>query len=255
MVLEYLLIGGGGYAHSGQAYIGVANWFLNSNNSREYAGVGLTETLIPGKKYKVEFYVSLLDSLWYATKNIGAYFSIGQPLSDISILLSYEPQVKYTGTNFLDDKEGWIKIEGSFFADGGENFITIGNFNDDVNTDTFFVSGGGVFRPDQPTYWSSAGYFIDDVLVTLDTLTSINELQNVKFEVYPNPIKDIVTIETEIREKTELQLTDVAGRVLLSIELTNTKATIDMSAFSQGVYVAALLQNNVAVARTKIIKQ
>ncbi len=245
---------GNEYANSGQAYIGISLRSIGTPTFREFVGSTITNSLIPGKRYNVEFYTSQADSSWYAIKNIGAYFSIGEPENSADVLLTKIPQVKYEGGDYLDNKLGWTKIEGSFIADGGENFITIGNFDDNNETDTLFV-GGGIFRPQQPDYWKNAYYYIDDVSVTIDTTTGISERKNIKFELYPTPTKDIVTVEIELREKTELQLTDIAGRVVLSIELTNAKATIDMSAFSQGVYIAALFQNNVAVTRTKIIKQ
>ena len=114
--------GGGGYANSGQAYIGFGVWAISSfgSNAREFVGAELIDALIPGKRYTVEFYISMQDSAWYATKSMGAYLSNILPPWDLDTLFSKEPQVKYEGTEFLTEKEGWTKIEGSFIAEGGE---------------------------------------------------------------------------------------------------------------------------------------
>jgi OOP family OmpA-OmpF porin len=67
--------GGGGYAHSGEAYAGIIVWVAEPySNVREFFSVKLNESLIPGKKYNVEFYVSLMDSLWFATQKYRCLF-------------------------------------------------------------------------------------------------------------------------------------------------------------------------------------
>lgn len=250
--------GGGGYANSGQAYIGFGIWAISSlgSNAREFVGVELIDALIPGKRYNVEFYISMQDSVWYATKSMGTYLSNIQPPWDLDTLLSKEPQVKYEGTEFLTEKEGWTKIEGSFIAEGGEKYITIGNFDDDANTETVFVPGGGVFKPDLPHYWEVVGYFIDDVSVTVDTTIGINELEEVKFDVYPNPSKGAIIVETEqIYATTTFQLVDITGRIIFSVSLSSTKTAINLSALSPGIYAALLFQNDAVISRKKIVKE
>lgn len=128
--------------YSGEGYIGCYN-FVVPYLYREYASVALEDTLIAGNKYRIEFNVSLSDSSWYATKNIGIYFSEDTVASNLDTLLTKEPQIEYTGTNYLTDRENWTKIEAIYTALGGERYITIGNFDDDINTDTVFVPGGG----------------------------------------------------------------------------------------------------------------
>ena len=61
------------------------------------------------------FYVSIMDSGWYACKNIGAYFSAEEPFNNIDSIGSCQPQVRYEG-DFITDKEEWPRISGSFVA-------------------------------------------------------------------------------------------------------------------------------------------
>lgn len=229
---------GGGYANSGEAYIGLSIRSIYNPLYREFAGTALNFSLIPGKTYNVELHVSFADSCWYATKNVGAYFSAGQPTADSDILLSYEPQVKYAGEAFLTNKEGWTKIEGSFIANGGENFISLGNFDSNEETDTLFVEGGGVFRPAQPYYWTDAYYFIDDVSVTLDTLTGINELENVSIEVYPNPAKNEIFVSITGNQDGNMifELWDMLGQNAKSVTLKPGMNVINTTELSVGVY-------------------
>ncbi len=68
--------------------------------------------------------------------------------------------------------------------------------------------------------------------------------------IYPNPVKDIVTISNAI-VGTKAILTDISGKILQQISVTATSFTIDMSKYSSGIY---MLQTN-SGAKQKIIKE
>jgi capsule polysaccharide export protein KpsE/RkpR len=74
-----------------------------------------------------------------------------------------------------------MKVEDSFYADGGEQFMTIGNYDDDEHIDTFFVGGltGGII------FKEHSYYYIDDVSVTLDTTTGIAEIEKPNLKSSP----------------------------------------------------------------------
>jgi hypothetical protein len=238
------------YARTGQAYIGLlTTWSSHFTNAREFVGISLTDSLIVGKRYNVEFYVSLADSVWCATKNIGAYFSHGQPPSNTTTLLSYEAQIKYLGEQFLSEKVGWTKIQGSFMANGGENFITIGNFDNDANTDTLFVTGGVHLVP-----WPYAYYFIDDVSVTLDTTTGIAETEKPKLKIFPNPAGNQITIEqlSVSGNQLSVEIYDALGRLVLQSSINNQTSTIPLN-LSKGVYLLRVKDKEEVVFGEKLI--
>src|ERR1700739_767343 len=120
------------YAHTGVAYVGVYT-FINytydtaNYNLRDYIQAPLTSTLMAGSKYYVTFYVSLADSCKYACNNIGACFSDSLLNVHTRKVLSYHiPQVANDTSNHLTDKINWMKVSGSFTAQGGEKYVTIG---------------------------------------------------------------------------------------------------------------------------------
>jgi len=144
------------YAHNGNGYSGIYcyyKWILG----REYIQVQLIDSLQKNTIYCVEFYVSLADKSDYAVNNIGAFLSTDSVRSNTSLIVC-TPQIVNSSANPLTNKTGWTKISGSFIANGGEKYITIGNFNDDANSDTVRVSSNG---------WngSIAYYYIDEVSV------------------------------------------------------------------------------------------
>jgi hypothetical protein len=61
------------------------------------------------------------------------------------------------GNPIISDTLNWIKIQSIYNSVGGEKFITIGNFNNDITTDTITSNSSGSS--------GSAYYLIDDVFL------------------------------------------------------------------------------------------
>lgn len=122
---------------------------------KEFMQVKLAEPLRRGQKYKVEFFIRF--GFWSnaALKSFGVHFSKG----------GYQGPLQVTRTNtidtvcktgYLDNGFAWIKIEGIYQADGGEKFITIGNFAPSVKKD--------MVRLNKFKFgFKEAYYFVDDV--------------------------------------------------------------------------------------------
>lgn len=150
-------------AHSGNGYAGFYAIYANdtitvpSDNEREYVTHALVTPLIPGVTYSVEFHVSLADVSKYAVGELGALLSTGVPNRSDELPIDRTPQIVSDGT-WLNAKEGWERISGCFVADSAYAYITIGNFNNGVNTAFMEVP------TDFPlTYFSY--YYVDDVSI------------------------------------------------------------------------------------------
>ena len=87
--------------------------------------------------------------------------------------------------------------------------------------------------------------------------TNVNELndKNSKLNAYPNPSKDILTIESKIKNA-EYKITDMLGNTVKQISSSTEKTTVDVSALQNGVYFIFVkdLQQK-AIATQKIIVQ
>jgi gliding motility-associated-like protein len=147
---------------TGDGYAGIVTYVSTIVNAREYIEVELKDSLIPGTKYCIGYYVSLSKSSEYAVNGMSAFLS-NTKISCPGCFLTYLPQINYLG-NVISDTLNWVLISGNFVSRGGEKFITIGNFNNDLGINTQFVNPGGVAGPE-------AYYYIDDVYVgTCDTI-------------------------------------------------------------------------------------
>ena len=175
--------------NSGNGYSGIVCFAVPSpNNAREYLEVELLDTLNAGLRYNVSFYISLGDSSQYGCNNIGVHFSDSIILYDpfVSSILLSVPFHIYS-SNIIDDAVGWQLITGKYNAVGGERYLVVGNFLPD-SLATFQSTGFGV-RP-------VSYYYFDDFIVSLDSSTSIVEL-NIKDDIIsPNPSLDVLPIST-----------------------------------------------------------
>lgn len=155
---------GNQYARTGNAYAGFYVYdsipFFGESNYREYIQGELLTSLKHGKRYCVEFYVSLSDSSRYAINSIGIYFSTVPVNSNHMDYLPLKPHIETS--IFVTNSFDWEKINGSFYSQGDELYFIIGNFNDSVKTKSIIVNENVTSQNDG--YYTSY-YYIDDIFV------------------------------------------------------------------------------------------
>lgn len=153
----------GGYcpARTGNAYAGVIAYYTQgSYNSQEYIHQQLYTPLIAGQCYEIEFWVRLSNNSAFSVDKFGALIS-GPNSIQQQTYLQIEEIPTINSINQLNNKQNWTKIYGTYLAQGGEQFITIGNFfhynNSNVQAE---ISGGTCALANEAAY-----YYIDDVIV------------------------------------------------------------------------------------------
>jgi hypothetical protein len=235
---------GNGYqqAKTGSAYAGINLynlWTFQRNPRREYMQVQLERTLEFDSTYCFQLYISLADSIHFASKNmLGVYFSANAVSGNHRHHLPYTPQLVVSPNTYITDRVNWVKIDLQYKATGGEEYITIGNFNDTNYIDTAFVPGGGT-----QTWMEASYYYIDDVWLSHcdsipDSLTGLNE-RSLKhaLSVYPNPFVREITVETKQHKKLDFVLYNSLGQaVAVKVQKQNKKYTISTPQLPKGLY-------------------
>ena len=161
-------------ANTGNGYAGFILDYEGTNDYKEYIQTSLVKPLVAGIVYKVSFYVSLSEDSKYAIKNIGAYLSNNSIKSNNGSYLSCCPS-QVNNSNFVTSKNGWTLISGDYLASGGEQYLTIGNFNSSNNTYGIIV-GGSDSRP-------QSYYYIDDISIFPNKLEFGNDTILCKGEI------------------------------------------------------------------------
>ena len=243
------------YARTGIAYVGLATLMqpLNPNylNRREYIGGELSDTLKQGHEYCVSFYISVAEELKYVTDGIGLYLSIDSAVDyTINTNLPFVPQISNPSGNIIYDTLNWVQISGTYIANGGEKYLTIGNFKDNANTLIDSINN----NVPQSRYESYL--FIDDVSV-IDCTVGIGEVNNNKDigRLYPNPANTFVYYQDNLGENENgiITLLDMLGKELKGYKLTkgNNLISIPVSDLAKGIY---LVKIKIAGRSDKMIK-
>src|SRR6185437_1464359 len=239
------------YAHTGVSYAGIYTYISDTashasdSNWRNYIEAKLTSPLANGTKYYVTFYVSLPNFMNFACNDIGAYISDSLIVLDTmhySYVKEYLiPQIANNPiTHPLTDTLNWIKVTGTYIANGGEKYIIIGNFKNDTLSHIQYLghrSHGG----------TGAYYYIDDVFVTTDSLLAGEDevkVESEKVEVYPNPSNGVFSIEVnneKLKVNSEVEVYNMMGEKIYTAQLNSSNTQMDLSNNTDGIYLYRVL--------------
>jgi OOP family OmpA-OmpF porin len=122
-------------AQDGNAYMGLVTYSCASRkNYREYVESKLTRPLVAGELVCVELYYSAADKSTYVTDGLGISLSKDNAQSsDYSFLKNANVAMHNPKLHMLSATGGWTKLSDTYRAEGGEQFITIGNFVADTS--------------------------------------------------------------------------------------------------------------------------
>ena len=206
-------------AKNGQSYMGIKMYSLYNKNAtriREYLQAKLIRPLQFDSTYCLRLYVSLADSVQFASRNqLSVYFSNTAVSANTNFHLPYTPQIIVSPNQFITDKTNWVEFNFQYQAMGGEEYITIGNFNDTTLLDTMYVSGG-INQSYVSTY-----YYLDDLWLSHCDSVDFglgmleNSLQE-ELSVYPNPFQDEFVIHSKQNQKLNFRLFDALGKDITS---------------------------------------
>lgn len=143
------------YARSGVAMGGFALYIPNS--FREYIQIELTNPLVAGVEYRFEVNVSLAERSHYVCSDFGFYLSNNPVSSSDHLPLNFTPQMGSSVNNFISDTSSWHCIVDTYLASGGEQYLTIGSFVDEANSN-YFLNQNSL-----PSFEHAAYYYIDDL--------------------------------------------------------------------------------------------
>ena len=114
----------------------------------------------------------------------------------------------------------------------------------------------------QTTYSFKAFITTENALIQGEELTfttdesSLSDVENtIEVNLYPNPAKEKVYLETKgFENKAKAMLSDLQGRVLKEIEINSERIEINLNTLSSGVYYLKVFDNN-STKTIKIIKE
>lgn len=199
-------------ALEGEGYVGLVTFAGSKRNYREYLQTELTRKLAPGEMVCVEFWVSCADYCLYVTDGLGVLFSQGAVKASGEGLIDERPQIRNPRLHLLDQYDSWVKLSDVFVANGGEKYLTIGNFNSDQSISRLMrteLDGGSA-----TSAWSYV--YIDNIEVhsvkSREECSCLNE--KIAAEVHDPPLQlkeyNEIKIESVLFDFDQAILTDEA---------------------------------------------
>ena len=143
--------------------------------------------------------------------------------------------MKFDGTN-------WVNVGTAGFSAGEVGYTSLA-FSPSGQPFVAYLNGGF------PYSYKATVMKYDSVFF------GINELQESRSSLYPNPAIDEITLEIlGVTKESNLAILNIEGQQLITRQITEPKTQLDISSLPQGVYFVRLTGDKV-VRMGKIIKQ
>jgi len=113
----------------GGNYAGIVGWSYKNYKPTTYLQSELIKPMEAGKVYCVKYLISLSDLSKYATNNVGLFLSNTKMEAKDIDKNEIKPQVKHSNNIVIDETFTWTPICNMYTSEGGEKFLTIGNFS------------------------------------------------------------------------------------------------------------------------------
>jgi hypothetical protein len=221
--------------HSGEAYIGFGTWEIGYENLFEPLRVQLSEPLESGVEYEVSCYLSLAEISSVATDKLHFHFST----SDYTVYNNDEndlvDEAQVVMTNLYEvDSVGWFFYTDSFVAEGGEQYLSIGDMRYDADIDTLWLGATNKWG----IYY--AYYYIDDVVVKKKDV-GVYEISSAEVSIWPTLVEDGLLLVSYMESELSMRIFDPSGRLMMSVVVAPLQqATLDMRQFQSGCYLVQL---------------
>jgi gliding motility-associated-like protein len=121
-------------ASQGVNYAGIILYDSDNKEFREYLSVKLINKLVKNKKYILSLKVASASQSFFYTDELGIKFTLDSLISRDWNTIKIIPDFKSQKFKAINDTIAWQSIKWEYTAIGNEQFITLGNFRDDINT-------------------------------------------------------------------------------------------------------------------------
>jgi OmpA-OmpF porin, OOP family len=194
---------------------------------REYVEVELTEPLVAGNSYAISYNVSMGATSKYRINSMGCYFSETAFTDYLTVgALEADPQVEVD--TLFGSPYYWIQIRDTIVANGGEKFMTVGNFkhNDEIELEQISEDSDAI----------GSYYVLDKFNVSLITNVGIKEPSLDDVKIWYNTDEDLLIVKNSSFSNNLLEIFDASGRKILD-DVANGKKEISTQKFSSGLYL------------------
>lgn len=222
---------------------GYAGLFIFSNNPdseqgyREYLGVKLISPLSAGQLYTVYLAISLAERATHSSSDIQILFSSDSLYYEQITPVALQPQLSFSTGNYFESYQDWMELGWNYQAVGNEAFMYIGNFGNNLISDTLevFNSASNIGY-----YYPSSYYYIDDVKIYSNTLSANSIFGEESFQLFPNPFTSSIVVECSFVFSTIIISSLVGDIIYTGTEFSTSSTELDLAFLQNGLYILTI---------------
>ncbi len=98
------------------------------------------------------------------------------------------------------------------------------------------------------------GVFSQELMVTIDACTGVDEISDAEFQIAPNPSNGWFTLHTGVKNGI-VEIMDLSGKIVLTQQLNSIHSTIDASTLNEGMYLVKMKSDNKNFVKKLIIRK
>lgn len=151
-------------AKDGSNYAGIIAFSYGDKMARSYISTKLSVPLKKGTKYCIQYNVSMAEASKYASNQLGMNISKKAFGTEEKTSIIDKANVLHATNKVFNAAFGWEQVCGIYEAEGGEKYITIGNFSSNEDTKN---ERNKKLSDLKVTQIIAAYYYIDNISVTL----------------------------------------------------------------------------------------
>jgi hypothetical protein len=233
--------------HGGNAIMGIIAYHEVSSDYREYISHPLNSPLVVGTAYQLSYWIS--NGQYNGnyggcgSNSLGVAFTMTEPQQTGTFPLNSSlPQLV---ANSIIYDTNWVQITYTFYPDSAYQQITIGNFQNNANTQILNVENNPI---------DIAYYFIDDVSLTrIDDNVGLAAVPSapVRF-IYNQNTQSISLTGTEIPQE-NVEIYNLSGKKMWCKPLLDSEI-IDIQSWPKGIYFYRFISKNAASQGGKFVK-
>jgi hypothetical protein len=205
------------YAADGNAYVGMVTYGLNDNSywqTREIIGCKLNSQMEIGIKYFIKFKASFTLNDFetgIAVNKLGVLFSNTQhSYIDSGSTPPINNFAHFFTDSIIQDTLNWVTIFGSFVSDDNYEYMYIGNFFENSQTDRLILIDDSLQNP-------ASYYYIDDIVVSTDSIFVLRQKPNISIKnvsVFINSNNELVLLNLNPNINYSILIYNINGKLI-----------------------------------------
>jgi S-formylglutathione hydrolase len=183
--------------------------------------------------------------------------------TDTTIRLTLKPGISGPGMPIVQTGNSLLlkpELDGTFYIVPEGTEANLASVRENAVWTKYVLAGSEVKvnMNDFPYTFKYEIFFVAEecgnMLKRAQIITSLNEIPESEVLIYPNPVKDAITIQLNRIQPFRIEITNLYGKIIYQSEETGISHKVNLLSFSSGIYFVSVKSKDFAVTH-KVLKQ